>query len=59
LDINMGFVQKLAKRNPRVYEDLIKKAPKHILKNNILYEIVISKKDYKYYINPKNWFKWL
>jgi|TARA_R110000850_G_scaffold228503_1_gene353423 hypothetical protein len=55
----MGFVQKLAKRNPRVYEDLIKKAPKHILKNNILYEIVISKKDYKYYINPKNWFKWL
>jgi len=55
----MGFIQKLAKRNPRVYEELIQKAPKRIVKDNILYEIVISKKDYKYYINPKNWFKWL
>ena len=47
----MGFIQKLAKRNPRVYlkkvsEVKISEAP------------VIQKKDYKYYINPKNWFKW-
>ena len=41
----MGFIQKLAKRNPRVYEELIQKAPKRIVKNNILYEIVVEKKN--------------
>tara|TARA_R100000742_G_C4263918_1_gene81788 strand:- start:578 stop:745 length:168 start_codon:yes stop_codon:yes gene_type:complete len=55
----MGFIQKLATRNPRVYENAIKKAPKRIVKDNVLYEIVVTKKDYKYYLNPVNWFKWL
>jgi len=55
----MGFVQKLAKRNPRVYNKSIEESPKYVVQDNILYEIVISKKRFIDYINPKNWFKWL
>ena len=59
----MGFIQKLAKRYHRVY---IKKAKevKHTSKV-VTHKIetpeipVVQKKNYKYYINPKNWFKWL
>tara|TARA_R110002020_G_scaffold33448_1_gene101787 strand:- start:1428 stop:1583 length:156 start_codon:yes stop_codon:yes gene_type:complete len=51
----MGFIQKLAKRNPRVYLKKVKK----VSEVKISEVPVIQKKDYKYYINPKNWFKWL
>lgn len=53
----MGFIQKLATRNPRVYEKSIKKKPKYIVEDHTLYEIVVTKKkSFISYLNPKNWF---
>ena len=51
----MGFVQKLAKRKIKSKVEI----PMHIIKDNTLYVKVIPKKTISYYINPKNWIKWL
>ena len=42
----MGFVQKLATRNPRVYEKKVK------VKKS---ELKIPKLTLRYILNPKNW----
>ena len=52
----MGFIQKLATRNPRVYKEPIKENPKYVIKDNVLYEkFTPKKKNFLYYLNPKNW----
>tara|TARA_R110002167_G_scaffold343023_2_gene551906 strand:+ start:60 stop:215 length:156 start_codon:yes stop_codon:yes gene_type:complete len=51
----MGFIQKLATRERKSKEEM----PMYIIKENTLYEKVIPKKPLLYYINPKNWIKWL
>ena len=52
----MGFIQKLAKRNPRVYKKTIEEKPDVIVKDNVAYQkIKPKKKNFLYYINPKNW----
>ena len=52
----MGFIQKLAKRNPRVYKQNNVEKPTYVIKDNTLYEKAKSKKkNIFYYINPKNW----
>tara|TARA_R100000900_G_C3333971_1_gene163932 strand:+ start:1114 stop:1272 length:159 start_codon:yes stop_codon:yes gene_type:complete len=52
----MGFIQKLAKRNPRVYKKTSEEQPKYIVKDNTLYEKhKPRKKNFLDYINPKNW----
>lgn len=45
-EYNMGFVQKLASRNPRVYEKKVK------IKKS---EPKIPKLTLRYILNPKNW----
>ncbi len=55
-DFKMGFVQKLAKRNPRVYKKTIEEKPEIIVKDNVAYKkFVGKKKNIFYYLNPKNW----
>ena len=50
----MGFIQKLAKRNSRVYKKTSKE--KYIIKNDTLYKKVEEKKkSILDYLNPKNW----
>lgn len=51
----MGFIQKLAKRKSKNKEDM----PMYIIKENTLYAKVLPKKPILYYINPKNWIKWV
>ena len=52
----MGFIQKLAKRNSRVYKQTSKSGPKYVVKNNTLYQKVKpKKKSILHYLNPKNW----
>lgn len=55
-DSKMGFIQKLAKRNPRVYKQNDVKKPNMIVKDNVAYvKMKDKKKGLLYYINPKNW----
>ena len=52
----MGFIQKLAKRNPRVYKQTSEKGPEYVVKNDTLYQKVKpKKKSILDYLNPKNW----
>ncbi len=52
----MGFIQKLSKRNPRVYKQIDVKKPNMIVKDNVAYvKMKDKKKGLLYYINPKNW----
>ena len=52
----MGFIQKLATRNPRVYKKTTKDKAKYVIKDNTLYQKVEpKKKSLLYYLNPKNW----
>ena len=51
----MGFIQKLATRNPRVYKKTFEEKQKYIVKDNVLYEkFKPKKKNFLYYLNPKN-----
>ena len=52
----MGFIQKLAKRNPRVYKKSLEEKKEYVIKDNTLYQKVKpKKKSILDYINPKNW----
>ncbi len=52
----MGFIQKLAKRNPRVYNKTVEKKAEYVIKDNTLYQKVKPKKKTMLsYLNPKNW----
>tara|TARA_R100000808_G_C2014735_1_gene65700 strand:- start:93 stop:251 length:159 start_codon:yes stop_codon:yes gene_type:complete len=52
----MGFIQKLATRNPRVLKKTPEEKPKYIVKDKVLYEkFKPKKKNFLYYLNPKNW----
>ena len=49
----MGFIQKLAKRNPRVYKKTIEEKAKYVIKDNALYQKVEpKKKSLLDYLNP-------
>jgi len=52
----MGFIQKLATRNPRVYKKTTEEKPEFIVKDHVLYQKAkFKKKNFLYYLNPKNW----
>lgn len=52
----MGFIQKLATRNPRIYKKTLEDKPEYVVKDYTLYQKVkIKKKSLLDYLNPKNW----